>query len=113
MALLRRESADLAAIVEAWPVLPDMLRDAEAWHANGRPPAPPANRRDRAAMRQRFDRLAPTIIDANTRANAVLGQGRLQSIIERLAAWGLWKEPDTLPPDIATSLARFERVFPQ
>lgn len=91
--------------------LPDLLAQAEAWRANGCPPASPAEREAGAAMRERFDRLMPAVIDANTRTNESIAQGRAESIIERLTAWGLWREPDPPPPDAPAILERLEALL--
>lgn len=106
------ERAVLTMLVYTRRVLPAWLRDAEAWHANGRAPASEAETQYAAATWGRFNPLIPALIEANTRTNELLSQGRTAPIIERLTAWGLWSEPNPQPPGIATLLERFERVFP-
>lgn len=92
--------------------LPDLLRDTEAWHAAGCPTASsPAEREAAAATEQRLDRLLPALIAANTRTNELVEQDATATIIERLTAWGLWREPDPPPADAAIILDRLGALW--
>jgi hypothetical protein len=94
------ERAVLTMLAFTRRFLPALLRDTEAWHASGRAAASsPAEREAAAATGRRLDRLLPALIVANTRTNELVEQGKTATIIDRLMAWGLWREPDPPPPD--------------
>lgn len=99
------ERAVLAMLILQRRLLPDWLRRAEHWHASGRP-----QRSQASADSARVDRLFEGIRDANTRVGELMTQGRLQSIIERLTAWGHWQEPYPRPPDAATIITRLGKL---
>lgn len=105
------ERAVLTVLIFQRVLMPLLLRDAEAWQANGRPLATEAERVQNAARAGRLDGVFAAVIEANPRVNELIAQGRADTIVERLTAWGLWKEPDPPPPNAPTILERLERVF--
>lgn len=106
------EKAVLTILIFQRVLMPLLLHDAEAWHANGRPLASEADRARNADWSGRIDGVFAAAIEANPRVNELIAQGRTEAIVERLTDWGLWKAPDPPPPDMATIAERFERVFP-
>lgn len=106
------ERAVWAMLVFTRRFLPHLLADSEAWHAAGCPSAPPsAGKETAAATCQRIDRLTPALLAANARTNELAEQGRLSAIVDRLTAWGLWREPGPPPPDVAIIIDRLRKLW--
>lgn len=99
------ERAVLAMLVLTRCLLPDWLRQAEHWHASGRPPCSQTSHGS-----ARIGGVFEAICEANTRVGELMEQGRLDSIVERLKAWGHWQEPYPPPPDAATIITRLKQL---
>lgn len=87
-------------------ILPDWLRRAEERRANGTPPNSPQSPELQARWQPVFERVT----EANTRFGELMAQGRVESIIEYLAAVGLWQEPSPPPPDAVTIIERLRKL---